>query len=160
MQLIESPSPASSSDGLHISRGAPTPDIFPVSCQLCVLRAGRKTFHPSVKPLRLAGPVGHGSVLRHGLKQQYLRLAVLLAWGCVNIMLSFVPPPPSGSSFWGRSITMTGFRSPYKSWSKGAPTPDICQLCILRAGRKTSQPSLKPLRLAGRQAMVASCAMA
>ncbi|KAI2651002.1 Serine/threonine-protein kinase pim-3 [Labeo rohita] len=37
--------------------------------------AGRKTFHPSVKPLCLTGPAGHGCILRHGLKQQYLHLS-------------------------------------------------------------------------------------
>ncbi len=34
--------------------------------------------------LRLAGwQAGHGCILCHGLKQQFLSLAVLLAWGCV-----------------------------------------------------------------------------
>lgn len=68
-------------------RGTPTPDISTVFCLLCVLRADRKTFHPSVMPQRLAGQAGHGCVLHHGLKQQYLRLVVLLAWGCVYLYI-------------------------------------------------------------------------
>ncbi|RXN28659.1 serine threonine- kinase pim-2-like protein [Labeo rohita] len=68
--------------------------------------------------------------------------------------------PPSSGSFWGRSFSTTGFRSPYKSWGKGAPTPDTspvsCQLCVFRVGRKTSHPPMNPLRLAGPGAILMS----
>ncbi|RXN34788.1 hypothetical protein ROHU_014709 [Labeo rohita] len=77
-------------------------------------------------------------------------------------MLPLQPHPPSGSSFWGISLTTTGFRSPYvveNLQPQTFPVSPVSFASCWLAGRPPIPPrSLCVLRV--RQAMVASCAMA
>ncbi|KAI2658264.1 Serine/threonine-protein kinase pim-2 [Labeo rohita] len=127
--------------------GDPTPDISKVSCQLCVLRAGRKAFHPS----------GNLCVLRG--RQAMFFSGPGLSKECCRFSH---PHPPSGSSFWGISLTTTGFRSPYvveNLQPQTFPVSPVSFASCWLAGRPPIPPgNLCVLRV--RQAMVASCAMA
>ncbi|RXN34787.1 serine threonine- kinase pim-2-like protein [Labeo rohita] len=93
-----------------------------------------------------------------------LQKTELNLWSEPRLSEAFCSLNQNGGLVWEKSFDTTGLRSPYKSWRNGDPTPDIskvsCQLCVLRAGRKAFHPSGNLCVLRGRQAMVASCAMA
>ncbi|XP_073684039.1 serine/threonine-protein kinase pim-2-like [Garra rufa] len=139
--------PSLRSSSLHLSRGRPPAPrhLQKVSCQLCVLRAGRKAFHPSGSLCVLRGPAGHGCVLRHGLKQQKEFSALRLAgW-------------QEGFPSLRKPLRLAG---PGRPWLRLAPWPKAavlasCGLHLSRGGPPAPQTSpkslLSALRLAGWQ---------